>query len=191
MCSYNLINGTYASENSYMLDTVLRKIFKFDGLIVSDWWAVHNRYKALRATLDLEMPYRAEGTKEVKEALEKGYITEDDINTSVNRILDLIDKCITAEKKVEFTKQQRHDNAVRIAKEGIVLLKNDGFLPLKAKKSYIVGNTNPVIGGIGSSNVTYDYAIPKLAPLLQDCMPNNKFSSIHLGIEEQNTYFFT
>ena len=56
MCSYNKVNGTYASEHRWLLTEVLRDEWGFDGLVVSDWGAVHDRVAALRAGLDLEMP---------------------------------------------------------------------------------------------------------------------------------------
>ena len=71
----------------------------------------------------------------MKEAYESGFLTEEEIDARVEKILALMEKVATAEKKIELTKQQRHENAVKIAKEGIVLLKNeDGILPLKGGK---------------------------------------------------------
>ena len=57
MCSYNKINGEYASENRYLLTDILRKEWGYKGCVVSDWGAVNNRVKGLQAGLDLEMPY--------------------------------------------------------------------------------------------------------------------------------------
>src|SRR2546430_6191937 len=58
MCSYNKVNGEYASQHRWLLTDVLREEWGFDGLVVSDWGAVHDRVAALRAGLDLEMPPR-------------------------------------------------------------------------------------------------------------------------------------
>lgn len=59
MCSYNPVNGVYASENKHLLNDILRKEFGFDGVVVSDWGAVKHRAKSLKAGIDLAMPYSA------------------------------------------------------------------------------------------------------------------------------------
>jgi beta-glucosidase len=135
MCSYNPINGVFASENKYLLKDVLRDEFGFDGVIVSDWGAVTQRYKSLLASLDLQMPYHKDSFDNLKQALDKGLITEEDIDASVNRILELVEKSQKAKqiRKVEWTKQQRHQNGVEIAKEGIVKAINAGDFIKKYK----------------------------------------------------------
>ena len=92
MCSYNPVNGWYASENRWLLKDILRDELGFDGVIVSDWSAVHDRAKCLKATLDLEMPYEKRSQKNMEDALARGFITEDEINESCARILNLYDK---------------------------------------------------------------------------------------------------
>ena len=89
MCSYNLVNGVYASEHKKLLNDILRGQFGFKGLIVSDWEAVVNRAKALKASLDLQMPDNAQSFTVLKEAYARGYITDEEIDASVSRILDL------------------------------------------------------------------------------------------------------
>lgn len=160
MCSYNPINGIYSAENKYFLKDVLRDEFGYDGVIVSDWGAVHNPYKSLKATLDVRMPYEKGSFEVLKNAYEKGLITDEEIDFAVTNILKLIEKTENNDKKVSFTKEQRHANAVKIAEEGIVLLKNeDGMLPIKSGKIAISGNQiiTPRIGGCGSSRVVTDF----------------------------------
>ncbi len=160
MCSYNLINGIYASENKYMLDDVLRGEFGFNGVVVSDWGAVHNQFRRVRAGLDLEMPYSINAYNDLKIAYERGYITEEQIDRSVKRILELIEKKESSVKSVEFSVEERHANAVAIAKEGIVLLKNDDdILPLKKGKILVSGEfaREPQICGGGSARNTTSY----------------------------------
>lgn len=171
MCSYNPVNGIYASANKKMLKKVLRDSLDFDGAIVSDWWAVHDHPKAVQATCDLRMPYCNEAYEELKSAYEKGDLTIEEIDFCVQNILNLIEKAQNADKKITFTKEQRHENAVHIAKEGIVLLKNEkGVLPLKEGTSLAVlgqFNMRPPLGGGGSSAVTTAYEQKPLSELLE------------------------
>ena len=171
MCSYNLINGVYAAENKKYLSDYLRQSFGFKGVIVSDWGAYRSAYKSINATLDLVMPHCDMHFANVKAALEKGLITEDQIDFCAQNMLNLIAKC-QAEKRVTTTKEERHENAVKIAEEGIVLLKNEGALPLKQGKICVGGNfaDNPPIGGGGSAYVQTDYQQKNLAYLLQEDM---------------------
>ena len=171
MCSYNLINGIYAAENKKYLNDYLRKEFGFKGLIMSDWGAYRSAYKSVNATLDLVMPYCERHLNNLKMGLEKGYITEEQIDFCAQNVLNLIEKC-QAEKKTTTTKEQRHENAVKIAEEGIVLLKNNGTLPLKSGKVIIGGACaiDPVLGGGGSAFVETDYQQKNLADLLQKDM---------------------
>ena len=169
MCSYNPINGVYASENKSLLKDVLRDDMGFKGVVVSDWGAYRVAYKSLKATLDLVMPYDEKHFANLKEAYEKGVITEEEIDDSVERILKLIEFCKSGEKKVSTTKEQRHKNAVKIAEEGIVLLKNEGALPLKSGKISIAGGfaITPPIGGGGSALAETEYNQQDLTGLIQ------------------------
>ena len=176
MCSYNPINGVFASENKPLLDDLLRGEFGFDGVVVSDWGATTSRYKCLKAGLDLQMPFHKDSFDNLKNALDKGYITEQDVDQSVQRLLDMVQKSqdVINVRKVEWTKQQRHANALEIAKEGIVLLKNDGALPL-TKGKVVVGTPNgftPVSSGTGSAKVQSDYVTKPLWQLLTDINGN-------------------
>lgn len=162
MCSYNPINGVYGSENSYLLNDVLRDEFGFDGIVISDWYAVHQSARTHKAGLDLEMPYRNKAYDELREGYEKGYITEEEIDVLVERILKFIEKIDDARKTNKYTMshEERHNNARKIAEEGIVLLKNeDGILPLKGGKIHVSGPgaKKPPFGGGGSSEVTTEY----------------------------------
>ncbi len=170
MCSYNPVNGIYASQNKWILKDILRDEFGFDGVIVSDWGAVHSSYKAVKATLDLEMPYNGESYENLKNAYDKGLLTEEEIDFCVSNLLTLIERCENDEKKVEFTKEERHQNAVKIAEEGIVLLKNEGVLPIKQGNYFVCGvqAKNPTIGGGGSSTVTTDFKQTHLHELLNE-----------------------
>lgn len=171
MCSYNLINGVWASENKWLLNDILRNEFGFDGLIVSDWDATHSQYKATKASLDLTMPHRPEHYENLKEAYEKGWITEAEIDACVERVLALMEKVTESKKEVTTTKEERHQNAVKIAKEGMVLLKNeDGMLPLTSGNILISGTLKGVtpFGGGGSAFVQSDFKEQPIANLLSE-----------------------
>ncbi len=175
MCSYNFVNGCPVAEHKPLLDGLLRKIFGFDGLIVSDWAAVHSSWKSIKASLDLRMPYDEKAEDEIRYGLSKGYITEEDIDVCVDRMLELISKTYNDKKVVTTTKEERHEIAVKIAEEGIVLLKNeDGILPLKDGNIIVNGYfaNDPEYNGGGSARVTKGYKIPNLATTLRENMPN-------------------
>lgn len=157
MTSYNLINGVYASENKKLMTDVLRKKFGYEGLIMSDWESVHSCYKASNAGLDLEMPYNKTSFDEMKDAFNKGFITEEVIDEHVINILKFIEKT-ECEKKVKYSKEERHEKALNIAREGIVLLKNDNILPLKEQNVLIINaEETPPLGGGGSAELKTDY----------------------------------
>ena len=173
MASYNPVNGVYACENPKILTELLREKLGFNGMVISDWNAVHSAYKSLRAGLDLRMPYDKNNFGDLKRAYEKGYITDEQINAAIERITDFIQKSATAEKKARTRLESRREYAVKAAEEGLVLLKNDGgLLPLKAKKSdriavlgYLAAKPN--IGGGGSSAVSVAFPIPSLCDALK------------------------
>ncbi|MBQ8197476.1 MAG: glycoside hydrolase family 3 C-terminal domain-containing protein [Clostridia bacterium] len=177
MCSYNPVNGVYTSENKKLLKGVLRDKFGFDGLIMSDWGAVHSCYKAAKATLDLEMPYNKTSVAEMTEAYEKGLISEEEIDACIINILKLIEKT-ECDKKVKYDKKTRHENAVEIANEGIVLLKNDNVLPLKDGNILMAYPDEPApLGGGGSAEVKTDFVQTNLAQLVKDALPNANVTS--------------
>lgn len=179
MCSYNKINGVYGSENSWLLKDILREKLGFKGLVVSDWGAVHNSYKSLKAGVDLRMAYDERAYGELKTALDKGFITEKEVDEAVTHILELINKKQIADKQksVKYTKDERREKALEVARECVVLLKNENdILPLKAAKNgekapkiYVAGEygANPPYGGGGSSRVTTEFKAPDLAELIE------------------------
>ena len=136
MSSYNRINGVYGSEYKKGYD-VLRKEYGFDGLIMSDWDAVRDRTKAAKAGLDLEMPYHAEHYEKLVEDYKSGKISEEEIDACAQRVLELVERCKTLQKgkKRKHTLEERIAFTQKAEEEGIVLLKNNGVLPLKKGQS--------------------------------------------------------
>ena len=167
MCSYNALNGVFVSENKKAIKQVLRDELGFEGLVVSDWGAVKSPYKSVKATVDLCMPYEEGHYEKLKDAYEKGLLSDEEIDFCVQNVLDLIEKC-AHKKSVTTTKEERHKNAVEIAKEGIVLLKNDGVLPLRSGKIVVSGELakTPTLGGGGSAFVRTEYEQKPLYELI-------------------------
>lgn len=159
MCSYNRIDGEYASQNKRLLTDILRKEWGFDGFVMSDWGAVVNRVKALAAGLDLEMPGGDTSTdKEIEEAVKNGSLDEKILDEAVYRILTVSEKCLAEEESAAgMDLEEGHAEAVRIARECIVLLKNeDDVLPLKSENKVVfIGEfaKAPRYQGGGSSHI--------------------------------------
>ena len=159
MCSYNRVNGTYAAENKRLLTEILRDEWGFDGYVVSDWGATTaERVRCLEAGLDLEMPGKnAANDRQLVEAVQNGTMDEKVLDTAAERILTVVLKYLDHKKPetvIDF--EADHEKARKIAAESMVLLKNDGILPLKKDaKVAFVGEfaRTPRFQGGGSSNV--------------------------------------
>jgi beta-glucosidase len=157
MCAYNKVNGTFGSENHRLLVDILKDEWKFEGFVVSDWGAVHDRVASLQAGLDLEMPGpRDRRVKAVVEAVKAGQIDEGVLNESVRRILSIVFKAAETPKEGKFDVEGHHALARKIAAEGMVLLKNNGILPLQNQKRIaVIGRAakEPYFQGGGSSHI--------------------------------------
>nr|WP_315190995.1 glycoside hydrolase family 3 C-terminal domain-containing protein [uncultured Flavobacterium sp.] len=160
MCSYNKLNGVYASENGYLLTQTLKDKWGLKGFVVSDWGAVNERAAGVDAGLNLEMP--ASGgfnDKKIVEAVKKGTLSEVRLDQIVTELLAVTLKAKDSHKKGIVVDKVKHNELARqVSSECIVLLKNDNaILPLKSslKKIAIVGDfaKNPRYQGAGSSQV--------------------------------------
>lgn len=179
MCSYNKINGTFGSENDYLLTDILKKEWGFEGLVVSDWGAVHDRVAGLKAGMDWEMPGpRPRRTQEVIDAVRSGQLDEAALDESVRRILGIVFKAAQTPKgKTPFDAQAHHALARRISAEGMVLLKNNGILPLKNMHNVaVIGRAaaHPHFQGGGSSHINPTQVDMPIAEL-QKLMPDAEF----------------
>jgi len=139
MCSYNKINGTYGSENTYLLTDILKNEWGFEGFVVSDWGAVHDRVRSLAAGLDLEMPGPQDRrVAAVMTAVREGQLDEAVLDEAVRRILTVAFKAAQTPKGGTFDAVAHHALAHKVAGEGMVLLKNNGLLPLKDQQHIAV-----------------------------------------------------
>ena len=158
MCSYNKINGTYAAENHKYLTEVLRKEWGFDGYVMSDWGAVNSRVKDLQAGLDLEMPAsNGSNDKLIVGAVQSGELSEKVLDAAVARILNIVFRNEeNRDKNAVFDKDKDHEMARQVAHETIVLLKNEGVLPLSDQDEIaFIGKyaEKPRYQGGGSSHI--------------------------------------
>ena len=168
MASYNRINGTYSSENEWLLGKVLRDEWGFEGYVVTDWGAVADRVKGLAAGNDLEMPSSdGENDKLVIQAVREGRLDEEIVDLAVERILTVMyDYLENREPNAVFDRAADHKKAVEAEKECAVLLENNGILPLKqgAKVAYIGAYAaNPRFQGGGSSHINASQVSSALA----------------------------
>ncbi|MBB2182445.1 glycoside hydrolase family 3 C-terminal domain-containing protein [Lachnospiraceae bacterium MD1] len=158
MCSYNRINGVYVGENKEYLTKILREEWGFDGYVVSDWGAVSDRVKNLEAGLDLEMPSsHGMNDKLIVEAVKNGTLSEEVVDQACERILNIIYRFVeNRDPNAVFDLDKDHEIARKIAEETIVLLKNDGILPLNEEDEIaFIGKyaKKPRYQGGGSSHI--------------------------------------
>ena len=132
MCSYNRINGFHGSEHRQLLTDILKNEWGFEGFVVSDWGAVHNRVASLKAGLDLEMPGpKPTRVNAVIEAVRNGDLDEAVVDEAARRILTIVCRAAQTPKRGQFDVAAHHALARKISAETIVLLKNNGLLPLR------------------------------------------------------------
>jgi beta-glucosidase len=159
MCAYNKVNGRSASENPWLLTTVLREEWGFEGLVVSDWGAVYHRVPALKAGLDLEMPPNLpRSPDQIVAAVRSGELAEEVLDARVRTVLELVSKGMRVlELDEDFDAEAHHGLARAAAAESVVLLKNDdGILPLAPDgRIALIGEfaRTPRYQGAGSSQV--------------------------------------
>lgn len=158
MCSYNKINGVFASENPHTLTEILRDEWGFDGYVMSDWGAVNDRVKGLAAGLELEMP-SSNGVRDAQivAAVRGGTLEEAVLDKAVARILNIVFRYADVQHpEAKFDRAAHHALAAELEKECAVLLQNKGALPLAraAKIAYIGGFAEkPRYQGGGSSHI--------------------------------------
>ena len=182
MCSYNKINGIYASENRWLLTDILRTEWGYDGIVMSDWGAVNCRAQGVWAGLDLEMSgsfgvndneivksVNGEGSYiEPTDSAFTGKLTEEEVDICVGRILKFVLELVDDSMPTDSNAFDNHELAREIAAESMVLLQNDGVLPLKKGANVAVVGTlskQPVYQGAGSSRI-----VPTKVDIPFDCI---------------------
>ncbi|KII89537.1 glycoside hydrolase family 3 protein [Plicaturopsis crispa FD-325 SS-3] len=175
MTAYNRVNGIHASENTHLLQEILRDEWKFDGLLMSDWFGIYSIDTSINAGLDLEMP----GTNKwrtldlMNRSIGSRKLTVRTVKERARKVLELAQRCAQGAPEVldgdgeERTVESEEDKALmrKLAAESIVLLKNEGgILPLqpeKLKKIAIVGGNAKaiVLSGGGSASLKPSYYI--------------------------------
>ncbi|MDP4268567.1 MAG: glycoside hydrolase family 3 C-terminal domain-containing protein [Bacteroidota bacterium] len=162
MDSYNLLNGEHATQNSHLNNDILKKMWGFDGILMSDWGATYDGIAAAKGGLDLEMGSGDHMNRATLiPAIKNGVISESLIDEKVSRILRIIFRYgfydrSQQDKRIPLDNPASANVALKVAREGVVLLKNEGnILPLndtKIKKIAVVGpNANQYVFGGGSS----------------------------------------
>ena len=165
MSSYNKINGTYASENHWLLTEVLRDDWGYGGMVMTDWFGADDPVAQMKAGNDLLMPGTPYQIDELLQAVESGALPMDVLDRNVKRILAMMKKAPRVKGYAYKDDPDLEAHAAisrRIALEGMVLLHNDGVLPLQAgRKIALLGtyayDTQP--GGSGSGYVNRAYKV--------------------------------
>jgi beta-glucosidase len=166
MSSYNLINGTPASQSRELLTTILRGEWGFKGFVMSDWFGGANAAEQMRAGNELLMPGLVTQTQAIIKAANDGTLSKQQLDQNVERVLNVI-LLSPAFKKSKYSNQpdlkRNAEIARQTASEGMVLLKNDNnALPLSAPaKIALFGNASYdlIAGGTGSGDVNKKYVV--------------------------------
>ena len=166
MSSYNKLNGTYTSQRRDLLTGVLRDDWEFGGIVMTDWFSGDDAVAQMNAGNDLLMPGTAKQQKALQTGIASGQLKPEVLDTNVRRILELILKSPTFRKVTRASKPDlaAHARVGRdAAAQGMVLLRNEGVLPLPAtvKTVALFGNTSydMITGGTGSGDVNEAYTV--------------------------------
>lgn len=167
MSSYNKINGEYTSESYDLLTTILRDEWGFQGTVVTDWFGGRDAAAQVRAGNDLLMPGKVSQQKAIRQALQDGTLSMEDLDRNVRRMLELILRTPTFKKYAASESPDLKAHAAlcrQAATEGMILLENkENTLPFskEIKRIAVFGNTSyrVVAGGTGSGDVNEAYSV--------------------------------
>ena len=166
MTSYNKINGTYAPENENLIEEILRGEWGFQGMVMTDWGGGRDAVATVKAGNDLLMPGSAQQIQTIIEAVQNGTLDEKIIDRNVERILEFVARSPKMQG-YEFQNDPDLDAHAGVARssatEGMVLLKNEGALPLSKNCNIIalygVSSYDMYVVGTGSGSVNYKHAV--------------------------------
>ena len=168
MSSYNKINGTYTSQSKDLITTVLRDEWGFKGLVMTDWYGGDDGAAQIAAGNDMLQPGTDLQYEQIMNAIQAGTLTEAELDVCVRRGLELVAKSPKAKKYAYSNKPDLTAHAAvtrQSALEGMVLLENNGVLPLKDVKNVAVFGCTSfdfIAGGTGSGNVNRAYTVSLL-----------------------------
>lgn len=176
MGSYNKLYGEHCCQSEFLLNQILRKEWEYDGLVISDWGAVHDTEAAANSQLDIEMSVTSDFDQyfmadPLKKAIEEGRVKEKSVNEKVTRILALMMKLHMMDgtrKAGCYNTEEHRQTALQAARESVVLLKNEaGRLPLSkegVKKVLVIGENGDRVhsNGGGSAEIKALYEITPL-----------------------------
>lgn len=171
MSSYNKVNGTYANENAHLLKEILRDDWGFDGFVVTDWGADNDHALGVKNGSNLVMPAPGpDAAIGLVNAVKEGRVSEADLDERLKELFRVLVSADEVMKKApkSFDKDAHHALARKCAEQSIVLLENDGILPLDRNAVVgIIGDfaRNPRYQGAGSSMVN-----PTRLDNLYDCL---------------------
>lgn len=196
MSAYNMINGVNCSENKFLLNEVLRGDYKFDGMVISDWHAVHDSAKCIAAGLDLEMCPNPDKVQLVLEGLKDGRVTEEEINKCAENVIVFAKRVANLPKiGYNYNRDEQHAAAQKLAAEGMVLLKNENnVLPVtnkKYKKILVAGSLaeKPVIQGAGAAKVlVQEDSIDKPLDYIRKYAEESGIEVVYDPVYENGTY---
>ena len=172
MSSYNRVNGRYVNENEAYCNELLKEEFGFEGLVVSDWAAVHDRVAVIAGGTALTMPSDKGGDSLLVEAVREGRLKESELDAACADIIAVARKAAENRREnVTYDFEAAHALARNIAAESMVLLKNDdSLLPFdSSKKIAVIGGfaREPRYQGAGSSRVN-PWKVPTLPEVTRD-----------------------
>jgi beta-glucosidase len=169
MTSYNYINGIYTSESKDLVETILRDEWGYEGTVMTDWFGGKDGAKQMWAGNDMLQPGKAEQFDSIVAGVKSGKLAEADLDRSVQRILNLVEKSPRYQGYKYSNKPDLKAHAAvtrQSAAEGMVLMKNEKALPFaeSIKNVALYGNTSYdfIAGGTGSGNVNHAYVVSLL-----------------------------